>query len=221
MRIRDGLLFALELSAATLLPMLIYGMYWIGARKDRKGKQSMSNPVPVTPVTSLDMALIEIERALQAHLYYLALISTLSLIDMCAALEDEDGETNQTKFRAWYSKNLAEHYTWLSDQDCYGLRCGILHRGVMDHAVRKKPKSTWNRIAFSLPDANGNTVRQMAMEDFYCTGLAEFCQDVTARVRAWADNAKHNPIVRKNAENLMRYHPNGIAPYFVGMQIFG
>jgi hypothetical protein len=39
------------------------------------------------------MAIREIELALQVQLYYLALISALTLPDICAALEAENGET--------------------------------------------------------------------------------------------------------------------------------
>jgi hypothetical protein len=210
----EGWSFAQEVSAVTALLILICGMFWIGAKRVR----SMNTEVQL--LTSLDMALMEIERALQARLYYLALVGTLMLIDICSALETEDGKTDKYVYMAWYEKHLSPSYGWLSAQDCYGLRCGMVHTGVMDHQVKNKPESHWTKVGFILPDAGGNQFRQFASNDFYFTGLAEFCRDVISRVKNWALTEKDNPKIKKNIQNLMRYHPNGIAPHIEGIGIF-
>lgn len=170
--------------------------------------------------TSLDLALGEIEHALNVRLYYLALISTLSLIDICAALESENGRSDKHAYIAWYDRHLSAQYSWLTGQDCYGIRCGMLHQGVMDQSVRNMPRSRWDRIGFLLPDGNGNEFRQLAANNYYFTGLSEFCRDVSARVRTWSEAEKDNPVVKKNAANLMRFHPRGIKPYIDGIAVF-
>ena len=166
------------------------------------------------PITSLHMAWTEIEKALQARLYYLALISTLSLIDICSALESENGETDKHKFMAWYEQHLGPHYKWLSKQDCYGLRCGLIHQGVMSHGVKNSkgnplPPSRWKRIGFLLTEGTGGEMREIATDDVYLTGLSEFCRDVLKRVTEWAVSARQNQIVHKNADKLLHLYPTG------------
>jgi len=169
-------------------------------------------------ITSLDMAVIDIEKALQTQMYYIALVCTLSLIDICSALESKDGTTDKYAYMNWYKTHLGPHYTWLSDQDCYGLRCGMLHQGILDPAVRNMPQSRWARIGFILTPG-GSQLRQLASSDHYFTGLAEFCRDVVARVKDWANSKKGDPVVKKNGQRLMRLHPQGIPPHITGIPI--
>lgn len=175
-------------------------------------EDSGQNQLP--PITSLHMAWTEIEKALQARLYYLALISTLSLIDICSALESENGETDKHKFMAWYENHLGPHYEWLSSQDCYGLRCGLIHQGVMRHDVKNSkgiplPPSRWKRIGFLLADGTGVEMREISTGDVYLTGLSEFCRDVLKRVTEWAVSARQTAIAQKNAEKLLHLYPTG------------
>ncbi|MEO8049751.1 MAG: hypothetical protein ABI833_04980 [Acidobacteriota bacterium] len=43
----------------------------------------------------------EVEKALSAGFYHLAIITALGLPDICAALESDDGETSGAKYKAW------------------------------------------------------------------------------------------------------------------------
>src|ERR1700733_12123831 len=123
----------------------------------------MTNPFeikhPLPPITSLHMAVTEIELALKNQLYYLALIGTLSLIDLCAALESEKAKIDKHDYIKWYDTYLGPHYPWLTGIDCYGLRCGVIHKGGMDHKVtthKGAPMPTeWRRIVFVLTDVVG------------------------------------------------------------------
>jgi hypothetical protein len=170
--------------------------------------------------TALVMAMQDIERALQAKLFYLALVATLTLPEICAALESSDGDGGRLKYEAWYDKHLAAYYPWLTSEDCYGLRCGIVHQGhARTHT--KKHQSKWNRVLFILPTPDASTFRNSAGSDAYITSVAEFCLDVVSRVRAWAIAEKDNPIVKKNAEKLMRFYPKGLKPYVFGVPLFG
>jgi hypothetical protein len=169
--------------------------------------------------TSLLLVLLEIEGALKAHLYYLALMSTLTLPDICAALEDKDGRTNQTKFEAWYNKHLAPHYGFLTASDCYGLRCGVTHQGIIKTDTTRQ-KSQHKRVLFMLPNTQAKyTNSQFIDSEVYVTDLVEFCRDVVARVKAWARAENGNPVVKANAARLMHYYHEGLEP-ITGLPLF-
>ncbi|EQD56665.1 hypothetical protein B1A_11430, partial [mine drainage metagenome] len=53
----------------------------------------------------METILQEIERALDAHLYYLAVAMVLTLPDICAALASADGESSGQRYRDWYDAN--------------------------------------------------------------------------------------------------------------------
>ena len=52
----------------------------------------------------MELILKEIERALDAKLYYLALQASLTLPDICGALQSDDGVAKNYKYIAWYDK---------------------------------------------------------------------------------------------------------------------
>ena len=120
----------------------------------------------------------EIERALSAGLYYLALISTLSLPDICAALESSNGETSGAKYQAWYATWLTT-YPEITGNDLYSLRCGVVHQGRLGH-----PKSQYSRILFTLPSTRAY-LHQNIINDALNLDLETFCRDMIEAVLRW------------------------------------
>lgn len=52
----------------------------------------------------IELYLEQIEACLQEKLYLPALASALSLPDICAALESDNGESSGTKYQKWYDE---------------------------------------------------------------------------------------------------------------------
>lgn len=154
----------------------------------------------------------EIERALSAGLYYLALASALTLPDICAALESPTGETSGKQYKAWYAMWLTL-YPLVTGDDLYSLRCGVLHQGRLGH-----PKSQYDRILFTLPDVKG-VVHNVLIDDVLNLDLATFCHDMINAVSRWYVAKHDDPIVLRNLPRLVQYHANGLAPYIVGIPL--
>ncbi|OGK44080.1 hypothetical protein A2957_01300 [Candidatus Roizmanbacteria bacterium RIFCSPLOWO2_01_FULL_38_11] len=66
-------------------------------------------------------------NAIENENWYAALFVSLSFPDICAALES--GETSGKKYADWFEKNLSQYKGFLSGNDCYALRCALLHLG--------------------------------------------------------------------------------------------
>jgi hypothetical protein len=97
----------------------------------------------------LSAILHEIERALQAKLYYVAIAVALSVPDVCACLEcDPDKPIWATfeKYVDWCNANIK--FVNLDGADLARLRGGVLHQGHFDH-----PKSKFNRVLFIGPES--------------------------------------------------------------------
>jgi hypothetical protein len=45
----------------------------------------------------------------------------------------------------------------------------------------------------------------------------EFCQAIMNAARAWAISKASDPFVQRNMPNLVRYRPEGLPPFTVGV----
>jgi hypothetical protein len=165
----------------------------------------------------------EIEAALDAGLYYLALASTLTIPDLCAGLECEVGKVWVTdkKYMDWFERHVAKNFKWFSAYDCYKLRCGVVHNGKLGH-----PGSRYDRLVFILPGNHGVEIGESLMknvaglkETCLSLGLVPFCRQLMAAARDWYDANKGNPNVRGNMPHLVRHRPHGSPPYIVGFPV--
>jgi hypothetical protein len=167
----------------------------------------------------MEMILQEIERALQARLYYLAVVMAVTMPDICAALEAANGRTSGDKYKAWYNAHLAPLYPRLTDDDCYSLRCGVVHQGRFGH-----PGMQYDRIIFTLPDPRGNIFSGNVFggggnPPTLNLDAEAFCRDVIAAVRAWFAAKQADANVVANLPNLVQFRPNGMAPFIGGVPV--
>jgi hypothetical protein len=159
----------------------------------------------------------EIERALQAQLYYLALIAALSVPEICAALESPTGDTagrSGQAYKNWYNANLAARLSWLKDVDCYSLRCGVVHQGRFGN-----PNMQYGRAIFVLP--GGNVFSNCVFNDAYVFSVVEFCRTIVDAARQWFSAHHNDANVQANLPRLVQYHASGIRPYIGGVAVIG
>lgn len=83
----------------------------------------------------LEHILGDIEKALAAEFHYLAIVVSLTVPDICAALERDPAQRRKIgeTYVAWCKTNLEPHYTHFTAEDCYRLRCGVIHEGKFGH----------------------------------------------------------------------------------------
>ena len=109
----------------------------------------------------MEMILKEIEAALAAKLYYLAVTLSLTLPDVCAALEAADGGTSSDRYKAWYTAHLGPTYgAMLTADDCCSLRCGVIHQGRFGDQQHQ-----YSRVLFTIPNVQNNTFHLNVMND--------------------------------------------------------
>jgi len=92
------------------------------------------------------------------------------------------------------------------------MRCGVLHNGrfgELKHSVAK--------VIFMPSDAS--TFTNSRIGDAYLYSIVEFGKSFTKTVEEWFEKNKHDATVQSNLPRLMRWHPNGIAPYVTGSPV--
>jgi hypothetical protein len=174
----------------------------------------------------------EVEKALEAKLYYLAIAVALSIPDICSCLEF-DPEQPQWQNRKSYVEWCKKHITGfqnLDGDDLYNLRGGVLHKGKFDH-----PKSKWNRVMFI---GEGSSILMhdrvitiqphvefggVSAKDLRIAGrvlgmsAVKFCQTISSAARVWIISESENPNVQRNLPLLVRFRPEGLPPFSVGI----
>lgn len=131
----------------------------------------------------------EIDRAVTAGLPFLAVAMTVALPDICMSLISPDARTSPERYKQWCEDNLGSEFSYVTPEDLYSMRCGVLHNGRfggMTHSVA--------RIIFALPGSS--TFINCASNDAYFYSVSDFCRNFTKAVREWFEKNKKIPSFR-------------------------
>lgn len=155
--------------------------------------------------------LTQINIAAENGLDLLAISMAVALPDICVSLISDDGRTNSDKYKAWCADNLKVGFDYVSPQDLYSMRCGVLHNGRcgdLAHSVA--------RIVFIPgPPAIG----QGLAHDAFLYSTVAFCAHMNRAVVAWYEANQNHPNIQANIPRLMQYHEGGLFPYVVGAKV--
>lgn len=168
----------------------------------------------MNPVEAL---LQEIEKALDVPLYYLALLLTLTLPDICTALEQSDGRTDgKPLYLKWYKANIFDQIGGLSPDEAYELRCTVVHQS----RALASNKRGYDRVIFTMAKGGGAlTVDSMVLNGAMTFEVEAFCRRWIGAVRVWIEKSKANQIVQSHLPSLLQVRPNGLAPYTFGLPL--
>ncbi len=201
-----------------------YGISWIGRRLVPGASYCWIVSSPTTP---LEPILQEIRRALEARLYYVALSVSLSLPDICSALEKSPGHERYRKTEAryvdWCERYLAKQFANLTPEDCWVLRGGVVHNAML---VKGRHSAVYDRIIFTLPNPWGIAIHDQVMDRLVGTDakviqldLVTFCNQLVEAAERWYIEKLQDDIVAASLPDVVRLRPNGLAPYCQGVPV--
>ncbi|CAN7307932.1 hypothetical protein LJR296_001460 [Cupriavidus necator] len=162
----------------------------------------------------------QIRWAINGHAYYLALYTSLTLPDICSAMESDDGLATGPKYKAWFDRYVASKYAMhggqptISGEVCWSYRCSALHQGRAQH-----PRLGYSRILFIEPGAARGRLHNNVFNDVLNIDLPTFCGDIIDGVQAWLVDAQGTPNYQRNFPLFMQRYPDGLAPYILGIPV--
>lgn len=161
----------------------------------------------------------QIRGAIDGHSYYLALYASLTLPDICSAMESENGQATRIKYISWFDRYVSQHYmacgqATLTGEVCYFYRCAVLHQGRGQH-----PNLGFSRILFVEPGASSNTFHNNVLNDALNIDVSIFCMDILRGADCWLQTAENSQHYQKNFSQFMQRYPNGLAPHIVGVPV--
>lgn len=158
----------------------------------------------------------EIRAAVGQRQYALALMSTMALVDICGALDAQNGRSEGKRFRAWFEANVAGATARLEAADAWALRCGLLHQGRMRGAG-------YDHVLFSLPGGSSmhGNIFDIGGKKALNLDLRFFVDDVVSAAERWWSKNKAVEPVATNALHLARVRTNGLSPFIIGAALIG
>ncbi len=171
----------------------------------------------------------QIQKGLKQNLYFLSLFTTLTIPDICSAMESEDGLTTSDRYKKWFNAYMVKREPQKYGDDknltataCWNFRCAILHQG------RSKHKNlSYKRILFiEPPNLHGIGSIQACIcgadteENALLINVEKFCGDIIQSANEWLRNNEKSDIYKKNYQYLIKRYPNGLKPV-VGCSVIG
>jgi hypothetical protein len=173
------------------------------------------------------LLLDQIEKGVDANLYYLSLFVSLCVPDICGALESENGLAGSDKYKKWIEQYLVKarpdkYGDQLSSEHIWQFRCSLLHQGRSKHN-----KSEYQRILFFEPGVEIGilglhccVVEAKTKDKSLIIDVRQFCGDIINGAKVWLENNQSNKNYIKNYKNLIKRYPKGISPVF-GCPVIG
>lgn len=157
----------------------------------------------------------EIQLAIDAQLWRLALFGVMTLPDIAAALGSADGNTNGARYRAWWTANVPQQrQRYLPAAEAWKLRCSMLHQ-----ASGLQQEQTDRRVVFILDGPVTTDGRADGPGSLVIADLARFTKDVLGATRSWLRAAENNANYQRNVDRLVQVRPEGFPPVLGGMTV--
>ncbi|MEB0108272.1 hypothetical protein [Pseudomonas sp. MH9.3] len=143
----------------------------------------------------MERFLKSIEKSLDDSNWYSALYMSLTLPDVCSSLETADGKTDGKKFARWFDRYMKETYSmkmhgqttvFMAGDDCYVLRCSLLHQGLTD-VGHQRAKGVLDRFYFTTMN-----MHRIRIGNVLHLNVKIFCEEMVASVRLWVEDFNKN-----------------------------
>ena len=161
----------------------------------------------------------QIQSAVRGQAYYLALYASLTIPDICGAMESDDGQAIPSRYKAWFNKYVAPKYLacgqeTITGEECYFYRCAVLHQGSAQH-----PRLGFSRILFVEPGTSTNVFHNNVLDDALNIDVSIFCNDILAGAVAWLEATENTSNYQKNFPRFLQRYSTGLSPYIVGVPV--
>lgn len=132
-----------------------------------------------------------VERSLQSGNWYAGLFVALSLPDIAGWVDDPTQGSN-ARYASWFEHFITPVYTrqvggvphkFLSGDDCYALRCSLLHEG-RDETLHQRARDVLDRFQFIAPQP-GRVVHCNQAGNKLQLQVDVFCRDICNGIAAW------------------------------------
>lgn len=139
-----------------------------------------------------------IKQDLNDRNWFAALFLTLTLPDICGAMESPT-DANGKRYKRWYENYLAESYQRFSAEDCWRLRNSCLHE-----CSDRDARMAFMRVHFVEPNENKNIIiHNNILNNVLQFQIDKFCNDFCNAAEKWLENIRNNQDVINRIDELI------------------
>lgn len=162
-----------------------------------------------------------VRLSLKTENWYSALFVALSIPDICGRLGDPIKSTRE-RYEDWFRRYLSGAYAtppaepFLSPEDCYALRCALVHEGATD-ITRQRARKLLDEICFLRPDSQafgpfrpGHCVRLTNVSvngrefsNALCLRVTNFCEDMCIAAEKWLGDVAGEVTIQSRMNDLL------------------
>lgn len=133
-----------------------------------------------------------LEQAIRARNWHAALVMALTLPDICAKTIMPTGGS-QKRYATWFDEHVKDKYiggagehrhALLTGNDCYALRCALLHEGSAD-ITEQRAQVALENFSFITPGESGNRWHNNEVNGTLGLMVDQFAADVLTAARSW------------------------------------
>lgn len=171
----------------------------------------------------IDRYLDSIIKSLESKNWYAALFIALTIPDICGVLEHPN-EKSGVRYVNWYNKYMLPEYSstilqelhvFLSGDDCYALRCSLLHEGTGD-IEKQKISKTLESVHFTEPSDKGGRLHRTQYKNVLQLQVDVFCNDFISATHQWLSDVQGDAGIQARMQSLSKIHPAFYFPGFIG-----
>jgi len=164
-------------------------------------------------------------RSLESRNWYAALFMALVIPDISGALEHPN-EKSGVRYINWYNKYMLPKYSsvmgplqelhvFLSGDDCYALRCSLLHEGTADIEKQRNSKIL-ESVHFNEPSDKGGMLHCNQSKNVLQLQVDIFCNDFIGGAHQWLSDVQGDAGIQARMQLLSEIHPAFYFPGFIG-----
>ena len=160
-----------------------------------------------------------IEKSIKSENWYAALTLALTIPDICGRLSNPElAKESKKRYVKWFDEYVLHHYespfhgegfTFMSGEDCYALRCALLHEGRDDITSQKARREVLSKITFSTTGSH-----RCHIEGVLILNLQAFCSEICQAVKSWNEDCKDSSDIQDAIKELLTIHTQGFSPSF-------
>lgn len=159
-----------------------------------------------------------IEIAINTENYYAALFLSLTLPDICGNIEYPELSKKSDRYKEWFRINMTPKYiinnkVSLLGDDCYALRCSMLHEGnssvesQSSHILFKKfIFGTFQAHKSCFFDCDLSGQKWDAVIEL---SVNQFCKDMCESARDWLNGGSFTEEQQEKMKSIITIYPPG------------
>jgi hypothetical protein len=156
-----------------------------------------------------------VEQSLKSKNFYSALLVSISLPAICAAIEH--GESHNKEYATWFDTNLPNYKGYLTGNDCYALRCALLHEGS-DSTSRQRAREVIESYKFIISGNHKLKFTECVFDgkilpNSLVLNVEIFCNDICQAARIWLLESLSKPHLKEKLELSLKIYPAGSAHF--------